>query len=180
LKNACDLNTPKGLRDATIISFLWETWARASEVITVEVNNLNLEDQEITFFRMKVNDWHTPAFGPDLRRLLEMWLSEREKIAKEGTKTIFVNIRTGKALSYTGLYEILKSLEAKTGIKVSAHPFRRGGARHHAAQGRNAREGLEQGGWRSWEMYWRYTRGVSLDWFKRKRWNDENEDVSVH
>ncbi|MEE9508377.1 MAG: hypothetical protein V3V44_03735, partial [Anaerolineales bacterium] len=85
---------------------------------------------------------------------------------------LFINIRRGTPLTYTGLYSILNALGEKVGIKVQAHSIRRGAAREHASSGGNDREGLEQGGWKTWTMYWRYTRGPRLDSFKKKRWRD--------
>lgn len=171
MANTCDLSTPKGLQDATIVWFLWETWARANEVINATVEFLDLEEQEISFVA-KAGDSHTSAFGPDLRELLEHWLPVRATIARPETETIFINIRRGTPLVYTGIYSIFTTLGEKVALKAQMHSVRRGAAKKHAEDGGNDRQGLEQGGWKSWEMYWRYTRGVRLDSFKKKRWRD--------
>lgn len=157
--------TPKGIQDATIVTFLWETWARADSVINTSLPNIDLKSQEVHFIQ-KGGDYHTSAYGPDLAQMLDEWLPVRQKIAK--CDSLFINVRFGTKLTYWGLRWIVDLLGDKTGICVKPHMFRRGGARNHASDKGNDRVGMEQGGWKSFEMYRRYTRGVSLDAFKVK------------
>ncbi len=156
---------PKGIQDATIVTFLWETWARADSVVNTRLPNIDVQAQEVHFIQ-KGGDFHTSGFGPDLTQILDEWLPVRWDIAK--CDNLFVNIRFGTPLTYWGLREILDALGNKTGIHKTAHAFRRGAARQHASDNGNDRQGMEQGGWKSFEMYRRYTRGVSLDVFKAK------------
>jgi integrase len=128
------------------------------------VTGIDLVNQEATFI-MKGDKWHTAGFGPDLKELLEKWLPVRDQLARPETKTLFINIRKGTPLTYSGLYWILKKLGAP-----SAHCFRRGAARQWASDGGNDRQGMEQGGWSTYEQYRRYTRGVDITPFKNKRW----------
>lgn len=169
LESVCDLETPKGLQDTTILWFLWETWARASEAINATVEFLDLEEHEATYI-IKGGEWHTSGFGPDLKELLEKWLSVRTGLVKPQTKTLFINIRRGTPLTYTGLVSILKNLGEKAGVEIQAHSIRRGAARQHAVDGESTKSGLDQGGWRGDSMWRRYTRGPSLRTFKKKRW----------
>ena len=169
LLEVCDPSTPKGLQDATIVAFLWETWARAHELVNAERQRLDLERQEIVF-QVKAGEWHQVPFGPDLRELLEAWVKVRDTIARASTKSLFVNIRRGTPLTYWGLREILKNLGQRAGVNVSPHAFRRGAARHHANEGGNDRLGMARGRWTSFASYWRYTRGISLEPLKQKRW----------
>ena len=168
----CELSTPAGLQEATLVSFFWETWARAKSVITAELRYLDLEAQEVQL-HVKGDHWHTPVFGPDLKALLELWIEAREQLAIPGTKTIFVNPYRGTPMSYYTMRRILIDLGKRAGVRdVQAHAFRRGAARHHASNEGSDRQGMEQGGWKSFASYWRYTRGVSLEPFKHKRWMD--------
>jgi integrase len=156
--------TPKGVQDGTIVTFLWETWARADSVINTRLTNVDLKAYEVHFVE-KGGGFHMSAYGPDLAEMLDEWLPERIKIAK--CDSLFTNIRRGTPLTYWGLREILVVLGNKTGIDVTPHMFRRGGARNHASDGGSDRQGMEQGGWKSHAIR-RYTRGVSLDAFKVK------------
>jgi integrase/recombinase XerC len=179
LVDACDTSTARGLQEATLLAFLWETWARASSVIAAKLSGLDLEAKEVTL-HVKGNRWHTPVFGPDLYDLLTRWLSVRDELARPGIETIFVNPRTGQPLTYWVLRQILMELGARAGVpNVTAHAFRRGGARHHADQGGSDRQGMEQGGWRSFQVYWRYTRGVSLEPLKTKCWRSKSVSGQV-
>jgi integrase len=161
---ACN-TTPKGIQDATIVTFLWETWARADSVINTMLHNIDSRSQEVHFIE-KGGDYHTSAYGPDLAQMLDEWLPVRRQISM--CDSLFVSIRFGTPLTYWGLREILDALGNNTGIYVTPHMFRRGGARNHASDGGSDRQGMEQGGWKSHAMYLRYTRGVSLDAFKAK------------
>lgn len=169
LESVCNLETPKGLQDATILWFMWETWARASEAINARVEFLDLEEHEATYI-VKGGKWHTSGFGPDLKELLELWITVRNQIAKPLTRTIFINIRRGTTLTYSGVYEILNALGQKAGVEVQSHSIRRGAARQHAVDGGSTKSGIDQGGWSGTAMWRRYTRGPSLGEFKKKRW----------
>lgn len=167
LLSACDTSTPKGLQDATIVAFLWETWVRADGLLSVTVDRVDLREQEVVISD-KGGGWYTAGFGPDLKDLLERWLGSREPIAR--CKHLFINIRRGTPLTYGGLRSILENLESKTGVHATPHDFRRGAATDYANQGGNDRLGMIQGNWLSHAMYERYTRSVSLEGFKNKRW----------
>lgn len=164
--------SPKGKQDGTIVTFLWETWARADSVVNTRLPNIDLKFQEVHFI-VKGGDFHTSAYGPDLAQMFDVWLPVRATIAQ--CDALFVNIRFGTQLTYWGLREILDALGDKTGIYVTPHMFRRGAARNHASDGGNDRQGMEQGNWKSYEMYRRYTRGVSLNSFKMKSFRGKNE-----
>lgn len=157
--------SPKGIQDATLVTFLWESWARADSVINTQLQNIDLQRQEVSFIQ-KGGDYHTSAYGPDLAEMLDKWLPVRERIATDDS--LFINIRRGTPLTYWGLREILDNLGAWTGIHKTAHAFRRGAARQHASDGGSDIQGMTQGGWKSHAMYQLYTRGVSLDAFKVK------------
>ncbi len=163
----CNTASIKGLQDATIVAFLWETWARADGLLNVKLAHVDLIDQEITVAN-KGGGYYNAGFGPDLKDLLERWIRERELIAK--CDSLFINVRRGTALTYGGLRSILEHLTDQTGIHATPHDFRRGAATHYANQGGCDRLGMVQGNWRSHGMYERYTRSASLQGFKVKRW----------
>ena len=167
LLSACDTSTPKGLQDACIVAFLWETWARADGVLSVTVSALNLPDQEVTIAD-KGGGYYTAGFGPDLKGLIERWIEARA--SRTRGSSLFINIRRGTPLTYGGLRSILENLGKHAGVHVTPHDFRRGGATHFANQGGPDRLGMIQGNWKSHKMYERYTRSVSLEGFKCKRW----------
>lgn len=164
---ACDTSTPKGLQDACIVMFLWETWSSADGLLSVTLDRLNLADQEVDN-RHRGQGWHTSGFGFDLKDLLERWLPIRAEIAK--CDSLFINIRRGTPLTYGGLRSILENLGEKTGTFTTPHEYRRGGAKNFADNGGSDSEGMSQGGWISHKMYRRYTGVASIKGFKNKRW----------
>ncbi len=163
----CNTRTPKGLQDACLVAFLWETWARADGLLSVKVAHVDLIEQEVIIAN-KGGGYYSAGFGPDLKDLLERWITARAVIAK--CDSLFINIRRGTPLTYGGLRSILESLGEQIGIHVTPHDFRRGAATHYANEGGNDRLGMVQGNWLSHSMYQRYTRSASLQGFKCKRW----------
>lgn len=172
LVSLCDTSTPKGLQDATIVVFFWDTWGRVDSVLNLELDHINQAEQEIHFHTMKGGNGHTVPYTLTLKDWLDRWLPVRATIARPGVRTLFINIRRGTALTYSGFREILEALGNKIGIHLTPHMFRRGAARHHASIGGSDRKGMERGGWKSYASYWRYTRGVDLDDLKGERWDD--------
>lgn len=156
-----------------MISFLWDTWARASEAIAAKVEHLRLDEQEIQL-HLKGGEWGIAVFGPDTRDLIEKWLPVREKIAKPGTKTLFIGCHTGRPLKYFGYRQVLVDRGEKVGIDVQSHAFRRGAARNHREEGGLDRDGVDRGRWKTYQMYLHYTRGVSLNEYKEKRWRNDD------
>jgi len=155
------------MQDACIVAFLWETWARAYGLLSTRVDNVDLVNQEIVIAD-KGGGHYSVGFGPDLKDLLERWIQDRSVIAK--CNLLFINIRRGTPLTYGGLRSILENLGDKAGTYATPHDFRRGAATAHANEGGADRLGMAQGNWLSHKMYERYTRSVSLEGFKKKRW----------
>ena len=173
LIESCDVSTPLGLRDASLISFLWDTWARANETITAKLQYLRMDEQEIQL-HLKGGEWGIAVFGPDTRDLFEKWLPVRAKTAKPGTDTLFIGMHTGRPLTYWGLRQVLVDRGEKVGQDVQAHAFRRGAARNHRAEGGLDRDGVDRGRWKTYQMYLHYSRGVTLNAYKKKRWRNDD------
>jgi integrase len=173
LIDACDTSTPKGLQDACIVAFLWETWSGADGLLSVTLNRLRLADHEVDMLH-RGQGWHTSGFGFDLRDLFERWLPVRTRIAR--CQHLFINIRRGTPLTYGGLRSILDNLGEKTGIFTTPHQYRRGGAKYFADNGGEDSEGMSQGGWKSHAMYRHYTGSASIKGFKNKRWMNKKDD----
>ena len=173
LIESCDITTHLGLRDAALISFLWDTWARANETICARVEYLRMDEQEMQL-RLKGMEWGIAVFGPDTRDLLEKWLVVRAKIAKPGVDTLFIGVHTGRPLTYWGFRQVLVDRGLKVGIDVKAHAFRRGAARNHREEGGSVRDGVDRGRWKTVQMFVHYSRGVKLDKFKKKRWRSDD------
>ena len=168
LLEVCNTTQAKGLQDACIVAFLWETWARAEGLLSVIIDAIDIDNQEVTIAN-KGGGYYTAGFGPDLKGLLERWLPVRAERSWRHDR-LFINIRRGTPLTYGGLRSILENLGKQIGIRVTPHDFRRGAATNFANQGGPDRLGMVQGNWLSHSMYQRYTRSVSLEGFKCKRW----------
>jgi integrase/recombinase XerD len=165
----CDLTTPKGLRDAALISLLTDSGLRASEVCRLLAADLEFEVKILPtlsvnrfLVRIKGNKVKPGYFGHRTALLLEQWLKVREALAGPGVTTLFIStggLTPGQGLTSDGLRVILRKLGEAAGVKgVSAHAFRRAFACILEMAGASTRTVQELGRWENLDMVLLYTR----------------------
>lgn len=112
------------LRDQAILETLYFTGVRASELINIKLNDVDLGRRYIDVIGKGDKERLVP-FTPSCRQTLEQYLKEsRPFLAKKGSFTcdnFFLN-EFGKSLTTRGLEYILKKVEERTGIFVGLHP----------------------------------------------------------
>lgn len=130
------------VRNRIIIAFLWNTGIRISELINLNVSDLNLEQRLVTIKTLKskgvvpfrVIPYDT--FDDEVIKALPIWLEAREKIIKEKPleepDTLFFGYKTtrplGKRFAVNALGEIFAKTSKKAGLSVdeyvNAHSLR--------------------------------------------------------
>lgn len=143
LLNQPDGQTPKEIRDKAMLELLYATGIRVSELIGLQVDDVNMSIGFIT-----CRDEHkerTVPFGKSAKHALQQYLeSSREQLMKENqTNYLFVNCN-GSAMSRQGFWKIIKYYGEKAGIEtdITPHTLRHsfaahllgGGADLHAVQ----------------------------------------------
>lgn len=121
LLSACSKNTYYGERDRTILLVLYDTGVRASELCSINLEDINFVDSSILIRQGKGRKPRFVFFGKSTRKQLRRWINIR------GTKEIglFVN-RHGERVVYGTLREVVRRLSIKVGIKEPGlHDFRR-------------------------------------------------------
>jgi integrase/recombinase XerC/integrase/recombinase XerD len=111
-------------RDEAIIRFLLDTGCRAAEVISLRVEDVDLEGKPCRVTG-KGEKARTVFFGIRCRRALWNYLKTRKGGGDTGP--LFVSGRGGEALTRWGLTEIIGSVGARaklTGVRCSPHTFR--------------------------------------------------------
>ncbi len=137
LLEGCDLNKPKGVRDAALVSLLVDSGLRASEICKLTIQNVDLGRKELKVI-IKGGDEDRGYFGDKTVKRLKDWLEVRP--AKPGVNTMFTAVggtcwnefkqeyeaAKGNSLTISGLYRILNNLGKSVGVLgVSTHAFRR-------------------------------------------------------
>jgi integrase/recombinase XerD len=122
LVSACEKGKYYGERDKTILFVLLDTGVRASELCSINLEDINFPDSSILIRQGKGRKPRYVFFGKSTRRQLRKWLTFR---GNEG-HSLFIN-RYGERIVYGTLREIMRRLSLKAGIQEPGlHDFRRG------------------------------------------------------
>jgi integrase/recombinase XerD len=135
-------NTPKGLRDRALLELMYATGMRASEVIQLDVDAVDLEDETVRCVG-KGNKERILPIHERARGALETYLeSGRPRLLRGRRETaLFVNHR-GRPLTRQGLWLIVKEYATAVGIEqdVTPHTLRHSFATHMLDGGAGLRE----------------------------------------
>lgn len=151
-------------RNGAIVSLLFDSLLRVSELVRLTVDNVDLNTGRLVVVR-KGGDQKPGFFGRATAKRLQAWLEVRP--ALPDVKALFTTIgadRPGRPLSVHGVREMLTSLSERAGIPhVTPHSFRRGGACAATMLGASTHVIMALGGWESESMVLRYTRALAID-----------------
>jgi integrase/recombinase XerD len=135
-----DTTTPRGLRDKALISVLYATGLRVSELVSLKLSNLHLDDGYVTCVGKGDKERLVPI-GQDATDWVKRYLAEsRPRLAASGSRWLFVNAR-GTPLSRVGFWKLLKEYGIKAGITraISPHVLRHSFATHLLDRGADLR-----------------------------------------
>ena len=135
-----DVSTPRGLRDKALISVLYATGVRVTELISLKTGNLHLQEGYITCVGKGDKERIVPI-GQEATGWVERYLAEaRPGLAARSSPWLFVNARGG-ALSRVGFWKLLKEHGLKAGItrNISPHVLRHSFATHLLDRGADLR-----------------------------------------
>lgn len=131
-----DVTTPKGYRDAAILELLSASGMRVSEVTSLNVADLNLQNR-IVHCAGRGNKRRVIPIQESAVTVLERYLSHgRSAMANENELALFVNPH-GERLTRQGMWLIIKEYVQKTGITtpVTPHTLRHSFAVHMLNRG---------------------------------------------
>ena len=135
-----DVSTPRGLRDKALISVLYATGLRVTELISLKVTNLHLEDGYLTCVGKGDKERIVPI-GQEATDWVQRYLAEaRPGLIARSSPWLFVNARGGP-LSRVGFWKLLKEYGLKAGIprNISPHVLRHSFATHLLDRGADLR-----------------------------------------
>ncbi len=125
-----DVRTQKGCRDRAMLEVLYATGMRVSELIALDVSDVNLEIGLIQC-ENRGKKRMIPLYPMAIKTLSEYMKKVRGEFAGETEKSLFVNTRGGR-LSRQGFWKIIKGYQEKAHIKkdITPHTLRHSFAAH--------------------------------------------------
>jgi len=131
---------PKGYRDRAMLELLYATGIRVSELINLDISDLNLPAGIVTC-RGRDHDRAIPLYSAAIKALSEYTEFIRPRmIAVPDEKALFVNI-SGERMSRQGFWKLIKSYQVKAGIEkdITPHTLRHSFAAHLLENGADLR-----------------------------------------
>jgi integrase/recombinase XerD len=135
-----DVSTPRGLRDKALISVLYATGLRVSELISLKLPNLHLQEGYLTCIGKGDKERIVPI-GQEATDWVQKYLADaRPKLVPKSSPWLFVNARGGP-LSRVGFWKLLKEygLKAEITRNISPHVLRHSFATHLLDRGADLR-----------------------------------------
>jgi len=130
----------KGYRDRAMLELLYATGIRVSELIGLDIYDLNLSVGIITCHG-RDHDRVIPLYNAAIKALGEYTEFVRPRmIAASEEKALFVNV-SGERMSRQGFWKIIKSYQVKAGIEkdITPHTLRHSFAAHLLENGADLR-----------------------------------------
>ncbi len=135
-----DLKNPKGIRDAAMLELLYATGMRVSELIHLQVSDVNLRLSYVTC--NEAGKERVIPIGSVSRDALQRYLLESRPVFVKNNdeKTLFTNC-SGKPMSRQGFWKVLKGYADDAGIRrdITPHTLRHSFAVHMLQNGADVR-----------------------------------------
>jgi integrase/recombinase XerD len=138
---APDAGDPRGLRDRAMLEVLYATGLRVSELVTLRVQDVNLEGGYLTATG-KGRKQRLVPLGAEAATWVNRYLRQGRPalLERRSSPRLFVNIRGG-GLSRVGVWKILKAYALRAGLarSLSPHVLRHSFATHLLERGADLR-----------------------------------------
>lgn len=139
------ISAPRGekqaaLRDAALLELMYATGMRASEIVGLNLNDINLEVSFVKCFGKGAKERIVPINKITLRALKEYLEKGRPKFPQKDKQALFLD-KNGQRLSRQGLWLIIKKYVKEAGVKegTSPHTLRHSFATHLLERGADLR-----------------------------------------
>ena len=130
-----DLSTFDGIRDKSILEILYSTGLRISELITIKLNDINIDNKVIKVFGKGSKERYV-LLGKEALNSLTNYLNKRNNISKRYRRNIFLYPSIKKSnqeyISQRTMFDIIKKylIMISNNEKLSPHSLRHSFATH--------------------------------------------------
>jgi integrase/recombinase XerD len=141
LLSAPDPSRPLGNRDLAMLEVLYATGIRVSELISLRLEDLNLEQGYLTCLGKGSKERIVPLGRKAIDQLQSYLRDVRSGLVRRGESGFLFTNRSGGKMSRQGYWKILKAYGASSGIKrrLSPHVLRHSFATHLLEHGADLR-----------------------------------------
>lgn len=132
-------NTPKELRDKSMLELLYATGMRVTELITLRTEDVNIKLEYIVCHERKKE--RLIPFGTEAKNALVKYLNQGRPLLVNGESDILFPNCSGGEMSRQGFWKLIKSYGKKAGIKseITPHTLRHSFAAHLVENGADLR-----------------------------------------
>jgi len=115
-------DTPRGLRDAAILELLYATGMRVSELVALDIGDVDLASASVRCFGKGQKERVVPIYERAVRAVEAYLTRGRIHLLRDsGEKALYLNQR-GQRLTRQGLWLIVKGYVREAGLKVHVTP----------------------------------------------------------
>jgi integrase/recombinase XerD len=122
----CSGRAPTGIRNRALLTLLYRSGLRVSEVLAVRPSDVDMARHSIRLLGTKSGQAQTRGFHPSADDALARWIDTRKALGIGGHCKLFCTL-AGTPLSDDYVRGLLRRLGAKAGISKRVHPH---GLRH--------------------------------------------------
>jgi integrase/recombinase XerD len=130
--NAIDVNSRTGMRDKALLLLMYNTGARVSEIVDLELDDLRLDDPAQIRLKGKGGKERACPLWPETATALKSYLHQRA-LKQPGTSSVFLNAN-GAPITRFGIRYITRKYGARAGqVVMAAKPVNPHTIRHTSA-----------------------------------------------
>lgn len=141
LEQAAENTTPEGIRDKAMLEVLYATGLRVSELVSLDVDHIDLEDRQLRC-RWKASKERLVPLNERACEVLKVYLERARPalVRQPDEQALFLNHR-GNRLTRQGFWLILKSYAHAAKIEgLTPHTLRHSFATHRLSEGFDVRQ----------------------------------------
>jgi integrase/recombinase XerD len=163
LIEVCQGKSFRDRRDEAIVRLMAETGMRATEVVDLQVGDVDLTRGLVIVYRGKGGKGRIAPFGPQAATALDRYLRMRRHHADRDQTQLFIGAQR-KSFSYWGLAKTLRDRAKEAGIEgFHLHLMRHTAATRWLAAGGSEGGLMAVAGWTNRQMLDRYTRATASE-----------------